>query len=114
MERIVFSGELLCQIRIALPVGLPISVIQAGESVELGPAVAGEATVAKCVAVGVEDHFAGGSGIAGEVSFASGIAPRAFRIPVPCLHKQVSVLAIADCAPSRREDLFDLIGAEEN
>ena len=100
VKRVVFSGELLRQIRIALPVRLRISVIEAGKSIELGPAVAGEAAMTKRVAIGMLDHFGGGSGIAGEVSLASGIAPLAFRIPVPRLHKQVGVLAITDYAPS--------------
>ena len=114
MQRIVFSGELLGQIWIALPVRLQSPSSRREISVELCAAIAREATVAQRVAVGVPDHFAGRSRIPGEVSFARGIAPRAFRIPMPRLHKQVCVLPVADGSPSRRENFLDLIGTKEH
>ena len=67
----------------------------------------------KRIAVGVPDHLFGRSRVADEVSLSQRIAPRALGIPVPGLHKQISVLPITDDAPSCGEDLLDLVGPEK-
>ena len=64
------------------------------------------------VTVGVADDL-GGIGVAGKVTLASGIAPGAFGIPVPSLHKEFGILAVRDLSPSRGEDLLDGFRLEE-
>src|ERR1035437_5922992 len=70
--------------------------------------------MAQRVTVGVANHLAGRSGVSGEISPARWIAPCALRIPMPGLHKQICVLAIADRAPTSREDLLNLVGTKED
>ena len=77
MQRVVFAGEGLGQIRIALPVGGQIAVGQARVAVRVGAVVAGDAAMRQGVAVGVPDGLAGRRA-AREVAFAAG------SLQVPC------------------------------
>ena len=61
MERIRFASEWLCEIGIALPVGIQIAVIEAGEAVEFRPAVSGEAAMLQGIAIRMPDPIGGRS-----------------------------------------------------
>ena len=53
------------------------------------------------------------TGVADKISSAFRIAPLPFRIPVPCLHGEFGVQAIADGPKSGGEHLADMRGAEK-
>jgi hypothetical protein len=73
MERIVFASEWFCEIGIALPVGMEIAVIEAGETVEFRPAVSGESTMLQRIAIRMPDPIGGRNRSSGEVPFAGWI-----------------------------------------
>src|SRR5215472_17905122 len=58
------------------------------------------------------DRFAQ-PGTAGEIALATGIAPRAVRVPMPGLDEEFRVLTIGRRAPSRRQNLLDRVGIDE-
>ena len=66
------------------------------------------------ISVGMADHLFSGLRLSNEIALAGRIAPSPFGIPVPRLHKQFRVLAIADRAPTGFENLFHLIWTEED
>src|SRR5207245_6867354 len=114
MKRVIFSGEFLCQIGIAFPVGIEIAIVEPREAVKLGATVAGESAVTKLIAVGVANHLLRRCRIAGEISFPRGVAPCALGIPVPGLDKQICVLPITDHSPTCRLVLLALVRPEEH
>src|SRR4051794_36981940 len=66
------------------------------------------------IAVGMANHFACRCRIAREVSLARRGAPGSFGIPMPCLNKQLGILAITDRAPTCLENLLDLVRPEKS
>src|SRR4029077_12867879 len=62
MERIVLSRKVFGEIWVAFPVGLEISVVETREAVKFRSAIASKASVTQRVAIGMADHFFGGSG----------------------------------------------------
>src|SRR5271157_1589206 len=104
MQRVVFAGESLGQVRIALPVGLGISIGEPRPSIAVAAAETAMGQGRRPRAV---NHFGGVVGVADEVAFLFvGIAPLPCRIPVPGLDHKLGVLAISHGLPSRAKDFF--------
>jgi hypothetical protein len=103
MERIVFAGKGLGEVRIAFPVGFQITVGEAGPAVTIAAA---EAAMGKRVSVGVANHL-GGLGAAREVALLFlPIAPSTAGIPVPGLDHEFGVLTIGYGLPAGPEDFL--------
>ena len=73
---IVFAGEWFCQIGIALPVSLLVTVRDAGIAVRIGAVVPRETSMRKVVAERMPNKIAR-LGVANEIAAACRIAPRA-------------------------------------
>src|SRR5215472_5231620 len=114
MRRVILTREPLCQIRVALPVGVDVAIVEAREAVEFRSVVAGESAMGQRVAIRMPDHLPGGSRVANEIAASRGIAPGTFGVPVPCLHEQVCILTVADDTPSGRVDAGNLVGAKKD
>ena len=104
MRGVGFASKFLREIRIAFPVGIFIAIGQTREAGISGAVVAREAAMRQPVAIGIVDRLAEVRR-SSEITLSLGIAPGAFRIPVPRLHQQLCVLTIADGLPSGRESL---------
>src|SRR3954470_18312987 len=99
MLAIVFAGERLREVRIALPVGCGVAVGQTRITNRFSSVITSDTTMWKRVTVAVPNHLAR-IRIANEIAFAARIAPRPLRIPVPGFHVQFGVLSIAYRPPS--------------
>src|SRR5205085_7261216 len=94
MHAVFFAGEWFRQIRIALPVGVEVSVIQPRIAIELRPAVAGYTPMRQGVSVGMTDRFLCRPRVTDEISVPGRIAPPPLRIPMPGLNEEFRILAI--------------------
>ena len=112
MRRVVLAGEHPGQVGIALPVGVDVSVGEAAVASGIGSIIASRAPVGQRVAVGVADDLRGLT-TAGEITLAAGIAPGAFRIPMPGLDVQLGILTIAHGLPARAENFLESLFGEE-
>src|ERR1700688_2872955 len=99
MQRIALSGEVLRQVRAALPISVRVAVRKAREAGVPGAVVACGPAMRQRISVGVTNYFRR-RGRAGEVSLATGIAPGSLRIPVPRLHREFSILAVSHRLPA--------------
>src|SRR5260370_148388 len=99
MKAVAFAGEMLGEIRIALPESVEVTVGEAGEPGVFRTVVAGETATRKRISVGVAKGF-GGNGSAREIAFARGITPCPLRIPVPGFDGQLGILAVRHRLPA--------------
>jgi hypothetical protein len=89
-------------------------IVQTREPIKLGAVVPSEAAMPKLVAIRVAYRLFPWIGISHKVTLTRPITPRAFRVPVPRLHEQISVLSVAERSPARFQSLLDLIWLEED
>src|SRR5208283_3904784 len=105
VHRVVFAGEWLRQVGIALPIAREVAVGEPRPAVAIALA---ETAVWEGVSPGMADHRIGGFGAPGKISFLLfRVAPDAFGIPVPGLVVQFRVLAVGHSLPSRVENLLE-------
>lgn len=57
MEAVIFACERLCEIGIALPVGVEIAIIKSGIAIELRTVIAGNSAVRQIVTVRVANQL---------------------------------------------------------
>src|ERR1700747_3696422 len=85
---------------------MQVAIGHARKAACLGAFVAGETTMRQCVPVGMANRFPGCCA-ACEIALARRIAPSTLRVPVPGFDRELGVLAISYCLPSRRENRFE-------
>jgi hypothetical protein len=57
VERVVFTGEFLCKVGIAFPLGGWVAIVEARITIELASTISGETAMLKRIAVRVPDHL---------------------------------------------------------
>src|ERR1035438_3975991 len=102
MQRVALTGEVLREIRIALPESVEIAIGQPRESYVVGTVIARSPAPRQSIPVRIANHFRG-SRRAGEISSATSVAPvapGALRIPVPRLDGEFGVLTVRHRLPA--------------
>jgi len=102
MQRVVFVGERIGQVRIALPESFWIAIREARVAT-LGATVVGAAAVGEAVSKRIANGC-GQFGAANKISTLIGfVRPSTFRIPVPIINGLWCMQAIADWSPACRQ-----------
>src|SRR5580700_273287 len=104
MKGITLSGEALGEVRTAFPIRIQIAISKPRKTCVPGSVVASGPAVRQRISVGVTNDL-GWRGRTCEVTLFPGIAPRSLRIPVPRLHRKLSILAIGHGLPARSKHL---------
>src|SRR5260370_37729429 len=99
MKAVAFAGEMLGEIRIALPESVEVTVGEAGEPGVFRTVVARETATGKRISVGGAKAFRG-NGSAREIAFARGITPSPPPIPVPGFDRQLGIFAVRQRLPA--------------
>src|ERR1700722_527105 len=92
--------------RIALPIRIQIAVGESRVADHICTVVVSDAAMRQRISVRMADGLTEG-GASREVTFAGRIAPRTLRVPVPSLHVEFGVLAVADRLPTGGQNLLD-------
>ena len=108
MQRVAFTGVRLRQIRIALPIGVCVSIRQSRLPFGVGPVVARDSAVRQRISIGMANWRRPWLRTPDEISAACRVAPLPFRIPVPGLHVQFGVLAIGRRLPPGRKHFVEV------
>src|SRR5580693_5403820 len=93
MQGIALSGEAPGEVRTAFPISIQIAIRKPRETCVAGSVVACSPAMRQRISVGIANGL-GRSGRTCEVTLSTGIAPGSLRIPVPCLDRKFSILAI--------------------
>src|SRR5579862_2683501 len=99
MQSIAFSGEMLSEIRIALPKSMQVAVRETRVPGVFSAIVACKTATRQSVAIGITQAFRR-IGRTREITFARGITPASIRIPVPCLDCEFGILPKRHRLPS--------------